>query len=77
MNDNNAAVAKTLPRLRLLRRAANLTQAQLAKTIGVHTITVNRWENGAMVPKSDVLLRLAEALACSIDDLFAALDAAA
>jgi len=45
--------------IRKLRRMADLTQGQLAATLGVHAMTVNRWERGQAMPSSDNLLKLA------------------
>jgi transcriptional regulator with XRE-family HTH domain len=35
-----------------LRRAASLTQAEVAEAIGVHRIQVVRWESGAAEPRN-------------------------
>jgi len=43
---------KAMPneRLRRAREQHNLTQKELADKIGVTNITVNRWENGKVMP---------------------------
>lgn len=42
----------------LARKAAGLTQRQLADAIGVDAITVSRWERGASRPGEVHLMRL-------------------
>ena len=49
-------------RIRELRKKAGLKQDELAEAIGVHLITISRWENGVDVPKTLKLQRLASAL---------------
>ena len=57
-------------RLRELREAKGLTQAQLADLIGVSRKTVNTVENGVFIPSTVVALKLAGALGCSVEELF-------
>ena len=57
-------------RLRELREAKGLTQAQLADLIGVSRKTVNTVENGVFVPSTVVALKLAKALGISVEALF-------
>ena len=57
-------------RLRELREAQGLTQAQLADLIGVSRKTVNTVENGVFVPSTIVALKLAGALGCPVEELF-------
>ena len=57
-------------RLRELREAKGLTQAQLADAIGMSRKTVNTVENGVFVPSTIVALKLAAALQCTVEDLF-------
>ena len=57
-------------RLKELREAQGLTQAQLADLIGVSRKTVNTVENGVFVPSTIVALKLAGALGCRVEDLF-------
>lgn len=51
------------------RMAAGLTQAQLADMIGVAAQHIGRWERGERKPKIDALMRIAQALGCSVTDL--------
>ena len=57
-------------RLRELREAKGLTQAQLADAIGMSRKTVNTVENGVFIPSTVVALKLAGALGCAVEELF-------
>jgi len=61
-------------RLRELREAKGLTQAQLADLIGMSRKTVNTVENGVFVPSTIVALKLAAAFGCAVEDLFLLVD---
>jgi len=58
-----------IARLADVRRAAGLTQEQLAEKSHVHRVTIARIETGVAVPKVDTLERLAVALGVLVDDL--------
>ena len=45
-----------------LRKEAGLSQEELAERVGVHLNTISQWENGAYIPKTMKLKKLAEAL---------------
>lgn len=49
------------------RSALGLTQVQLAKKVGVSSVTISQWESGDYSPKGKNLYKLAEALKCSPD----------
>ena len=53
------------------RKAQNLTQRQVAQSIGVTERTYQSWELGENIPHLDPLrmLRLCQALQCSLEDL--------
>jgi transcriptional regulator with XRE-family HTH domain len=55
--------------LERLRKAAGLTQAQLAEMVGVDQATVSRWEQGERSPMIATAFAVANALHCTIDDL--------
>ena len=58
-------------RIRDLRQARGMTQALLAKNLGLRSqSTVAMWENGTRRPPSKILPRLAEELGCTIDELY-------
>ena len=52
-----------------LRKAAGLTQQQLADTLGVGRTTVAMWESGENAPKTKMLHALADALGCTVEDI--------
>lgn len=56
-------------RLRLLRQARSITQARLAELVGVSARVYNRWEKGGNVPHFDTIVRLADILQVSLDEL--------
>lgn len=45
-------------RLRAARRAAGLTQAELAERVGVDRVSIGRYEAGAVTPAADTYLRI-------------------
>ena len=57
-------------RLKEIRTAHGLTQAELAARVGVSRKTVNTVENDVFVPSTTLALALAEALGCSVEALF-------
>ncbi len=52
------------------RKSAGLTQSQLAEIVGVSRKTINTVENHVFVPSTVLALKLAQALDCSVHDLF-------
>lgn len=57
-------------RLRTVRRAAELTQGDVARAVGVADPTVASWETGQSTPDGEKLPALARALGKSLDSLF-------
>ncbi len=57
-------------KLKDVRAAAGLTQAELADRVGVSRKTINTVENGVFVPSTLLALKLAKALKCKVEDLF-------
>lgn len=53
-----------------MRRRAGYTVAQLAERMGCTCSAIYFWEAGRYWPKAECLPQLAQALGCSIDDLF-------
>ena len=49
--------------------AKNRTQAQLAKFLGVSQTSVSHWCNGEVMPRSNMVDRIATFLVCSSDEL--------
>jgi len=56
-------------RLRLLRQARNITQTRLAELVGVSARVYNRWEKGINVPHFEAIMKLADILQVSLDEL--------
>lgn len=56
-------------RLRLLRESRQLTQTRLAELIEVDPRAYNRWERGTIAPHLDTLIRIADVLQVSLDEL--------
>jgi len=56
--------------LRQYRVDAGITQAALAKQIGVTRKTINTVENSVFIPSTVLALKLAKALATDVESLF-------
>ncbi|MBD2782929.1 helix-turn-helix domain-containing protein [Xenorhabdus szentirmaii] len=56
-------------RLRLLREARNLSQVRLAELLGVDPRAYNRWEKGASAPHLETVIKIADVLLVTIDEL--------
>lgn len=56
--------------LRDLRKAASLTQTQLAERMGTTQSTIALWENETFLPKARDLPLLAHVLGCTITELY-------
>ena len=67
-------MVRTVPRgnrVRAARGTAELTQAELAKAVGVSRQTVVALEAGDYAPSVYLALRIAAVLATTVEDLFA------
>lgn len=62
-------------RLKKLRQARSLSQTRLAELLGVLARTYNRWERGGHVPHAEMLVKMADALQVSVDELLGRRDA--
>ncbi len=58
-----------IERLRLLRKARHLSQIRLAELLGINPRTYNRWEKGASTPQLDTVIKIADVLQVSMDEL--------
>ncbi len=56
-------------KIKALREKRNITQAELAKRLGVTRSGVNAWEMGISVPSTQYVVKLAEFFAVSTDYL--------
>jgi transcriptional regulator with XRE-family HTH domain len=52
------------------RKKLNLTQEKLAEMINIDQAAISRMENGTVVPKFDRLEAIADALQCTVAELF-------
>ena len=55
--------------IRQIRKARGLTQKQLADIIDVSESIISQYENGRKSPSNETLLKLGEALDCSVSDI--------
>lgn len=60
--------------IRLYRERAGMTQESLAAAIGVTQAAVSMWEAGNRNPDIITAKKIAQALACSVDELLAPID---
>jgi transcriptional regulator with XRE-family HTH domain len=56
-------------RLKVLREERKLTQTRLAELIGVGARAYNRWERGNFVPQLETLIKIADVLNITLDEL--------
>lgn len=56
-------------RLRELMHRSDLNQTRLSELTGIDVGTISRWKTRGTTPKKRTLLKLSEALQCSIDEL--------
>lgn len=59
-----------LPGIRARRKARKMTLDELGAILGCSGVAVGMWERGETLPAADRLPEIAEALGCSIDDLY-------
>lgn len=57
-------------KIRRLREAKGLTQAELSKALGLTRSSINSWEMGLSVPSTQYIVELAKIFAVSTDYLF-------
>lgn len=56
-------------RLRSVRKARKITQARLAQILEANPRVYNRWERGTATPQLDTLMKIADVLNVSLDEL--------
>lgn len=54
-------------RIRELRKKNKMTQADVARKVGVSSPTITQWENNQTAPKGDNLLKVSHVLGCTPD----------
>lgn len=55
--------------LKIFRKRKGLTQENVAEDLNVVRQTISKWEKGISVPDADMLIRLAEVLDVSVNEL--------
>ena len=70
---NQAAIGSYIAKK---RREKNLTQEQLAETLGVSNKTISKWENGKCMPDYSIIQKLCDALGVTLPELMDGEDAA-
>ena len=56
--------------LRSLRKKSGLSQEELGIRLNIARQTISKWENGVSVPDAETLVKLAEILDVSVNELF-------
>ena len=70
MNEKNPSLSKSFPKkLKQLRINRGWSQGQLAKKIGIEHNRISRYENGALWPTLELLVRIANVYEVSLDYL--------
>ena len=57
-------------KLREVRKSRNVSQLDLAKRLGVHNITILRWEQGVTDPSIEHIFQICEELKTTPNELF-------
>lgn len=57
-------------RIRAARKKARMTQAELAKRLGISYVGISQWENDIRNPKYETLVRIAAALNVDVEVLY-------
>ena len=51
------------------RNERKITQEEFARLVGVDRSTVTKWETGKCKPTADKLVKVADVLGCTVDEL--------
>lgn len=60
---------RKLKKLKSVRKARGMSQAEFARAVGTNQANICRWEQGKVRPKDSTLNRVAAALGVSAGDL--------
>lgn len=55
--------------IRHQRQKNKMTQTELAERVGIKQGTISEYESGSLTPSVENLIRLADVLKCSLDEL--------
>lgn len=64
------AAPRLLNQLKVRRAMSDLTQSGLAERVGVTRKSINSIENGHFVPSTELALKMARELGCTVEELF-------
>jgi len=68
LTDEDRKIAQgTGRKVRKVRKAANITQEELAEKVGATPVTISRIENGHAMPGGLLLVKMARILRVSVD----------
>jgi len=65
----NLNMVEFAERLKLLREARSLSQTRLAELLEIDPRSYNRWERGGNAPHVDTLIKIADILQVTLDEL--------
>ena len=57
--------------IKAIRESCHMTQEELAQRLNISRTTVTMWETGQNTPPTRLLLRIAEALDCTVEAILA------
>ena len=52
-----------------LRKTAGMKQGELARLVGITQVELSNYENCSSMPRIDVVVRIADVLGCTVDEL--------
>ena len=58
-----------MEKIKAYRKECGMSQAELAKRVGVERSAVAKWESGKSLPQAAHLVKLAEIFGCSVDEI--------
>ncbi len=61
---------RLINKMKVRRAMSELTQAELAQKAGVTRKSINSIENGHFVPSTELALKMASILECTVEELF-------
>jgi len=61
---------RLINKMKVRRAMSELTQAELAQKAGVTRKSINSIENGHFVPSTELALKMANILKCTVEELF-------
>ena len=61
---------RLLNQLKVRRAMSDMTQSALAERVGVTRKSINSIENGHFVPSTELALKMALVLECTVEELF-------